>query len=71
MTQLFLKTYRSIEDAVDRGVAYGIRRAYKHTGNPSEATLQENIERGVMNALSDVIDFERYEVVAPEVASKD
>jgi hypothetical protein len=66
MVQLFLKTYRIIEDAVESGVAYGIRRAYKHTDNPSETALQENIEHAVMNALSEVIDFERYEFIKPE-----
>ena len=62
MVALFLKTYSIIERAVEEGVAYGIRREYKYVDNPTEAVLQENIEREVMNALSEVIDYEKYEV---------
>ena len=35
----------------------------KHDDNQSEAVLQENIEREVMNALSEVIDYEKYELI--------
>jgi hypothetical protein len=63
MVALFLKAHSIISRAVEEGVAYGIRRAYKHFDNPSEAILQENIEREVMNALSEVIDYEKYELI--------
>jgi hypothetical protein len=63
MVALFLKAHSIISRAVEEGVAYGIRRAHKHDDNPSEAVLQENIEREVMNALNEVIDYEKYELI--------
>ena len=36
------------------------------TQHQSEDVLQENIEREVMNALSEVIDYDRSEGVKPE-----
>lgn len=50
--------YKLIARAVEEGVAYGVNRAFKHTDNPSVETLRDNIEREVMNALCDILDFE-------------
>ena len=66
MTAVYLKVYPVISRAVEEGVACGIRRAYKHIDNPTEDVLQENIEREVMNALSEVIDYDRSEGIKPK-----
>jgi len=52
-----LNAYRIIEDAVERGVRYGIHRAHKHTENPSEEHLIQEIHRAVMNDLSEILKF--------------
>jgi len=52
-----LNIYAVISRAVSEGSAYGIHRAFKHTDEPPRDTLIEHVEREVMNALCDVIDF--------------
>ena len=66
MAMLFMKVYSIIDRAVEEGVAYGIRRAHKHHDNPSHNVLQQEIERGVMDALNEVIDFDKYQIQEPE-----
>ena len=52
-----VKLYNIISRAVEEGVAYGVNRSFKYSDNPLKEALQENVERQVMNALSEVIDF--------------
>jgi len=66
MAMLFIKVYQLIDRAVEEGVSCGIRRAYKHHDDPSQDVLQQEIERAVMETLDEVIDFEKYQVQAPE-----
>lgn len=63
MAKLKLKTYSIIEDAVERGVSYGLNRAHKHTDTPIQETLAQEIERAVMFEIEEVIDFENDEFV--------
>lgn len=53
------KTYWIIQRAVEEGIAYGLQRAYKHTDNPDNNHIGLEIERAVMSALDEIIDFER------------
>jgi hypothetical protein len=53
-----VKVYEVIRRAVEEGVAYGYQRAFKHTDTPSEETIKEQIEHAVMNAVSEVIDYD-------------
>lgn len=53
------KTYWIIQRAVEEGIAYGLQRAYKHTDNPDNNHIALEIERAVMSALDEIIDFER------------
>jgi hypothetical protein len=62
MTALFMRVYSIIEEAVERGVNYGMHRAYKHVDNPSEEAIKQAINDAVMNSLSEVVDFQKYEV---------
>jgi len=52
-----LKCYSIIADAVSRGVGFGVQRAFKHDEAPPADTIGEHVEREVMNALAEVIDF--------------
>ena len=58
--KLKLKTYDIISRAVEEGIAYGYNRAYKHTDQPDESYLKEQISIAVMGALTDVIIFDDY-----------
>ena len=57
---LTMQTYAVITRAVEEGVAYGLQRYYKY--NYPVDTIDDNaiaahIEREVLNALCEVIDF--------------
>jgi hypothetical protein len=52
-----LNAYNLISNAVDSGVAYGLRRAYKHTETPSQEDITESVAREVMNEICNVLDF--------------
>jgi hypothetical protein len=52
-----INAYRVIDDAVDRAVGYGYRRARKYSENPSEDHFIQEIHRAVMNELCEIFDF--------------
>lgn len=52
------KTYQLIERAVEDGLAYGYRKAHKHTDNPDEETLKQLILDAIMQEFSEIINFE-------------
>ena len=52
------REYDVVVQAVADGVATGWRRAHKHLDEPDEDAIVENIEREVLSALCEVIDFE-------------
>lgn len=70
MVQLFLKAHSIIREAVEAGVSYGVNRAFKYSEKPTEEELKIHIEREVMGALSEVIDYEKYELIEPEKDSE-
>jgi hypothetical protein len=47
--------YVLIGRAIDEGISYGLRRAYKHVDNPSEEAIQEALHRAIMDSLSEII----------------
>jgi hypothetical protein len=57
-----LRTYPIVERAVEAGVLYGIRRAWKHRADPPAEDLvpilAEQIAQAVMLELSEVIQWE-------------
>jgi hypothetical protein len=53
-----VKTYIVLERAIEEGIGYGYRRAFKHTETPSEETIKNEILNAVMNSISEVIDFD-------------
>lgn len=49
--------WRIISRDVEEGLAYGMNRAYKHTDTPSRDDILEHLQREIMNALAEDIDF--------------
>jgi hypothetical protein len=38
-------------------------RAHKHTSTPSEDDIKEAIKSAVMDELTEIIDFDKYEII--------
>jgi hypothetical protein len=58
------RSYTLISRAVEEGARHAFHRAYKHLPNghhPTEPEWVEHIEREVMLALSDIMDFPPYD----------
>lgn len=47
-----------LEQAIEEGVRHGYYRAHKHNPNPSEETLFEELENGVMSAIAEYFTFD-------------
>jgi hypothetical protein len=56
--KLKMNAWKIVTIAVEQGVAYGYRRAHKHTDKPTEEHLVQEIEDAVMSAISDVVNWE-------------
>lgn len=47
-----------LEEAIEKGVRYGYRRAHKHIDNPTEDSICEHIEDQVMSSIYEYFTFE-------------
>lgn len=56
-TELRLRAYTIVTNAVSYAIEAGIRRARKHTEQPQDSHIAECVEIAVIGALCDVIDF--------------
>jgi predicted Zn-dependent protease with MMP-like domain len=52
-----VRAYTVLCRAVEDGVAYGWRRAHKHTHAPDEKTIEDQIVTGVLNEICLYFDF--------------
>ena len=52
---LQINAWRVLTDAIERGIAYGLTRAYKHTETPSKEILTEAILTAIQNELGEVM----------------
>lgn len=52
-----LNSYNIISDAVEMGINYGYMRAHKYNDKPTEQDFKAAIQDGIMNSLSEVIDY--------------
>ncbi|MBI4151840.1 hypothetical protein HY496_02620 [Candidatus Woesearchaeota archaeon] len=55
---LKVKAYPVLCQAVEEGVAYGWNRAHKHTSEPGEEVIREQIEQAVLNEVCERFDFD-------------
>ena len=53
-----LNKYAIVERAVEEGIAYGYRRAIKHTQTPSHEAIKEEIHKAVISSLYRVLDLD-------------
>lgn len=51
-------TYKVLEDCVEKGVNYGFMRAHKHSDNPSEDYIKEQLAYYVMLEISEYFTFD-------------
>jgi hypothetical protein len=47
-----------LEQAIEEGVRRGWRRAHKHVENPTEESIWEQIEDGVMSSITEYFSFD-------------
>lgn len=52
-----INVYKVLDDAIDKAIRYGYHRSHKHTSNPSEELVIEEIHRAVMNELCEILKF--------------
>jgi len=50
-----------LEMCIENGLARGIRRAYKHTDEPSEEHMLDVMEKAIMEEISEWFEFEEGE----------
>jgi hypothetical protein len=53
-----VRAYEVLSRAVEEGVAYGWRRAHKHTDSPGEDAVQQEVVQAVLNELCEYFGFD-------------
>jgi hypothetical protein len=53
--------YKIFREAIEIGVGFGYRRAYKHTDEPSEEILKDEIIEAIMIEIHEWVDFDDLE----------
>jgi hypothetical protein len=53
-----VKEYTVLVDCVERGVAYGMSRAYKYSDAPSEESIKSALIDAVLLEISEYFDFD-------------
>jgi hypothetical protein len=53
-----VRAYEVLRRAVEEGVAYGWRRAHKHTDAPGEDAIVDHVVQGVLNEVCEYFDFD-------------
>jgi len=52
-----------LEMCIENGLAYGYRRAFKHTDNPTEEQITDAIRDSIMHELYEWFDFNNEEIL--------
>jgi predicted Zn-dependent protease with MMP-like domain len=47
-----------LEMCIENGLTYGYRRAFKHTDNPTEEQITDQIKQSIMHELYEWFDME-------------
>ena len=58
---LNVRAYPVLSRSVEEGVAYGWRRAHKHTESPDEEAIRDHIVTAVLNEICEYFDFDSAE----------
>ena len=58
---LKVRAYPVLRRAVEEGVAYGWRRAHKHTDTPDPKAIEEQIVDAVLGEICEYFDFDDME----------
>ncbi len=53
-----LNSYAIVERAVEEGIAYGYRRAFKHTETPDHESIKHEIHTAVLSSLCEVLQLD-------------
>ena len=53
-----IKKYNVIQEALERGISWGLKRAKKHLDNPSDEYIKEQILHHINLELEEVIDYD-------------
>lgn len=53
-----IKKYNVIQEAIERGILWGLKRAKKHLNNPTDEYIVEQILHHINLELEEVIDYE-------------
>ena len=53
-----IKKYNVIQEALERGILWGLKRAKKHLNNPTDEYIVEQILHHINLELEEVIDYE-------------
>lgn len=59
-TMLKPKTWAILQQAVEEGVRYGYNRAHKHVDLPTEDEICTEIEKAVLNSISEWFEVVEY-----------
>lgn len=61
--KLRMNAWSIVSEAVEVGISWGLYRAHEHStqelNDDERERLTEHLEREIMNALSEVVDWER------------
>lgn len=58
-----VKEYTVLSDCVERGVAYGMNRAYKHNDTPTTEQISTAVIDAVMLEIAEYFDFDTEKTV--------
>ena len=61
VTHMKPKILPVLEMCIENGLAYGYRRAFKHTDNPTEEQITNQIRESIMHELYEWFDFDGVE----------
>jgi len=53
-----VKEYTVLVDCVERGVTFGMARAYKHTDTPTPDSIKQQIADAVLLEICEYFDFD-------------
>lgn len=58
MKKLKVNTYAVLEECIEIGIDGGMNRAYKHTDNPTEEQIKEELLRYIMLQICEKFKFD-------------